>query len=250
MTTLICPAKLNLFLKILGKDGLYHKIETVMMRADKLNDFIRIDESEAFEFECPALQNGNSVVKAVELLENYSGKKFKYKVRLEKNIPPQSGLGGASSDAAAVLLYLNEKEDLKISHGDLMAMAAQIGMDVPFFVSGARLALATHYGETIQALPDLPEDFDYEIHFSGIAVSTKEAYVEFDAHGKTSNAHSGDILDAINKSDSEEIIKNLHNDFESIFRLPSISPNISSERALLSGSGGAYGVFRVKNKNK
>lgn len=252
MSILTCPAKLNLFLRILGTDGPFHRIETVMMRADKLNDLIYIEPSDRFEFECPPSINAkdNSILTAIALLQKRRGSPFNYKIKLEKNIPPKSGLGGASSDAAAVLIYLNEKEDLRISHADLMDIAAQIGMDVPFFLSGASLALASRYGEIIRPLPDLPEDFEYEIRFSGIEVSTKEAYAEFDRIGKKTAPDISALLTAIQKGDSREIIKNLHNDFESIFILPSISRNTSSERALLSGSGGAYGVFRARNKRK
>lgn len=252
MSILSCPAKLNLFLKILGKDKLYHEIETVILRADKLNDFIHIEESDEFKFECQNELNtpDNSILKAIELLQKHSGQKFKYKIRLEKNIPQKSGLGGASSNAAAVLVYLNEKENLKISHADLMELAAKIGMDTPFFVSGAKLALATHYGEIIRPLPDPPEDFEYEIRFTGIEVSTAEAYADFDRNGKSSNPDTALMLAAIKKSDSRAIIENMHNDFESIFNLPSSFQNISSEKALLSGSGGAYGVFHARNKSK
>ncbi len=245
MQIISCPAKLNLFLAIGKKIGNYHEIETVMMRARKLEDFLHIQESENFQFECREVPENNLVVKAVDLLREKTGRNFNYKINLEKNIPLRSGLGGGSSDAAAILVFLNQKENLGISHNDLMAIGAQIGMDLPFFISGHELAFATHYGEKIKALKNLPEDFDYEIHFTGNEISTKEAYEKIT---KISQKSPQKILEAIEKSDTKKILENLHNDFESV--IPLSYQSNASERALLSGSGGAFAVFHEKNTHK
>lgn len=245
MQIISCPAKLNLFLAVGKKVGDYHEIETVIMRAPKLEDFLHIEESEKFEFECKEIPENNSVVKAVELLKKRTGKNFNYKIRLEKNIPIKSGLGGGSSDAASILVFLNQKENLGISHNELMEIGSQIGMDVPFFISGYEVAFANHYGEKIKVLKSLPEDFDYEIHFTGIEISTKEAYEKIT---KAYNKSAQKILDAIEASDTKKILENLHNDFEYITPL-SFRNNVSG-KALLSGSGGAYAVFHEKSRNK
>ncbi|MEK9166951.1 MAG: 4-(cytidine 5'-diphospho)-2-C-methyl-D-erythritol kinase [Patescibacteria group bacterium] len=245
MQIISCPAKLNLFLAIGKKIGDYHEIETVMMRAPKLEDFLHIEESEKLKFECKEMPENNSVMKAIDLLEKKTGKKFNYKIRLEKNIPPRSGLGGGSSDAASILVFLNQKENLGLAHVELMEMGAQIGMDLPFFISGHELALATHYGEKIKALKRLPKDFDYEIHFTGNEISTKDAYEKIT---KISQKFPQKILEAIEQSNTKKILENLHNDFESITPL-SYQSN-ASEKALLTGSGGAFAVFREKNTHK
>lgn len=250
MQVISCPAKLNLFLKVGKKVGDYHEIETVIMRAEKLEDYLHIEESDKFEFECDLIPNENSVTKAINLLQEKTSKKFNYKIKLEKNIPSKSGLGGGSSDAASIIVFLNQKENLGLSHSELMQIGEKIGMDVPFFVSGYELAFAEHFGEKVTKLKPLPKDFDYEIHFSGIEVSTKDAYGKISINPKNSNISSKQILSAIEKSDTKEIISNLHNDFESIFSLPSFFQNNVSGKALLSGSGGAFGVFHVKNKHK
>lgn len=247
MQVISCPAKLNLFLKVGKKIGDYHEIETVMMRAPKLEDFLYIEESDAFSFECELIPDENSVVKAINMLTEKTGKNFNYKIRLEKNIPPKSGLGGGASDAASIIVFLNQKENLGLSHSELMSLGEKIGMDVPFFISGFEVALATHFGEKVMPLNELPEDFEYEIHFSGIEVSTKEAYEKIRTSPEIS---SKPILEAIEKSDTKGIIANLYNDFESIFSLPSSFQNNASEKALLTGSGGAFGVFRVRSRNK
>lgn len=249
MNVLSCPAKINLFLAIKGRDSNgYHEIETILHRTDKLQDFIYIEESEEFSLDCgdiPADEN-NTIVKAVKILEQESGRKLNYKIRVEKNIPPKSGLGGGSSNAAAVLIFLNEHEGLKITHERLMELAAQIGMDVPFFVSGFDTALATHYGEKVSELPALPEDLDFEIKFSNIEISTKDAYTAWDEKKQISNAESSKIIEAIKSQDAKSILENIHNDFESTFPMRD-SYLDENDSLLLSGSGGAFVFFRLKS---
>lgn len=267
MTTLSCPAKINLFLRVGNKIGAFHEIETVLLRTDKLEDMLTFEEAEIFSFEVtgkykvPA-DDSNTVIKAIHLLEKIAAKKFTYKITLEKNIPPCSGLGGGSSDAASTLIFLNEKENLQIPHRELMKIAAQIGMDVPFFLSGFPVALGTHFGEALEELPELPPEIDFEIHFSGLEISTKEAYEKLDEIRSSSqklgstNSSVIHIISAIKAQNSSAILENLHNDFEQI--LPYFSntafiplfQNTSSEKALLSGSGGAFVVFHLKNTHK
>lgn len=245
MNVLSCHAKINLFLAIKARDeNGYHEIETVLHRTDKLQDFIYIEKSESFSLDCgeiPADEN-NTIIKAIKLLEKEGGRKLSYKIRVEKNIPPKSGLGGGSSNAAAVLIFLNELEGLKIPHARLMKMSEQIGMDVPFFVSGFNTAFATHYGENLQELPSLPEDLNFEIHFSEIEVSSKEAYANWDEQNKKSVADASKIIEAIKSKDSAKILENLHNDFESIFPGPD-SYLHKNDCLLLTGSGGAFVSF-------
>ena len=69
----------------------------------------------------------------------------------------RSGLGGASSNAASLLLHLNEAEGIGLNCEELMVLGMQIGMDVPFFLSGYEVARGTHYGEIITPLPALPK---------------------------------------------------------------------------------------------
>lgn len=252
MNVLSCSAKINLFLAIKSRDSSgYHEIETVLHRTDKLQDFIYIEKSEEFSLDCadvPADEN-NTIIKAIRTLEQECGRKLSYKIRVEKNIPPKSGLGGGSSNAAAVLVFLNEHEGLKIPHERLMELAAQIGMDVPFFVSGLDTALATHYGEKISELPALPEDLDFEIKLSNVEVSTKDAYQAWDETNQISNVDSSKIIKAIKTRDAKSILENIHNDFESIFPVRD-SYLDKNEYLLLSGSGGAFVSFHLRNSYK
>ncbi|MFA4814922.1 MAG: 4-(cytidine 5'-diphospho)-2-C-methyl-D-erythritol kinase [Candidatus Gracilibacteria bacterium] len=231
MTTLTCPAKVNLYLAILGRDPSgYHLIDTVFVRVPEPADTLEIELAKEFMFECETLSaEKNSVMKAVRLLEQKSGRKFLYHIRLTKNIPMQSGLGGGSSDAAALLLYLNRQENLGFTREQLMELGAQIGMDVPFFLSGYEVARGTHYGEKITPLPSLPPSFHIDIGFTNIPVSTKGAFATWDKRGLQSTAPTF----------SNDITNNIHNDFEQIF------PDLSFKKinTVLSGSGGAYAIL-------
>ncbi len=225
MTRILAPAKVNLYLAILGKDESgYHLLDTVFARVHELADVLEIEPAKELTFECSALPGEeNTVLRALRLLEQKTGRRFTYKIRLIKNIPLQSGLGGGSSDAASLLLYLNETERLGLTPVELIQLGVQIGMDVPFFLCGYEVARGTHYGEILTPLPPLPSETKIEIGFTTIPISTKEAFVEWDRRGLKSNAptYSPGIL---------------HNDFEQVF------PDLSFKKpnTVLSGSGGAY----------
>lgn len=223
MLRILCPAKVNLFLAIQGKDSSgYHLLDTVFMRTRLFQDELTLERADEFSFHCPTLPaEGNSVVKALEVLQAHTGRRFKYRVTLQKGIPPGSGLGGASSDAASLLLALNDLEDLKLSQKTLLKLGAEVGMDVPFFLSGYSMAHGTHYGEIVEPLA-LPVP-NIEIGFTGISVSTQEAFAEWDRRTCKSNAPAFSPTA-------------LHNDFEQIF------PDLSFKKpnTVLTGTGGAY----------
>jgi 4-diphosphocytidyl-2-C-methyl-D-erythritol kinase len=241
MRTLTCPAKVNLFLAVRSKDSSgYHEIETVLARAPELFDEIEIEAADDFSFHCDSLPGqSNSVVQAVRLLETHTGRTFSYKITLRKNIPPRSGLGGGASDAAAILLYLNEHEKLGLTRDELQIIGAQIGMDVPFFVSGAEVALGTHYGEIITPLHALPFDLKINIELAGHDVSTPEAYARWDAQARTPAPTSKFLLAAIQNGHAEGILAAAHNDFEQI--TPECGPYTKTRH--LCGSGGAVFKF-------
>lgn len=246
MTKLSCPAKVTLFLTIHERDASgYHRIETVMARAAQLEDFLIVEKSEQVLIDAPGLptDESNTVIKALRLLEKVCGKDLLYSIQIQKNIPVASGLGGGSSNAATLMVYLNEAESLGIPHLDLIALGAEVGMDVPFFISGSPVALCTHYGEVVTGLPNLPKDFNFEIHDLGIQRSTKEAYDAWDKSGLRSKKSSASIQEALLYEDKEKILAALHNDFQQLYPLPSILQSNVSGVPLLSGSGGAVVVF-------
>ncbi|MCH2064203.1 MAG: 4-(cytidine 5'-diphospho)-2-C-methyl-D-erythritol kinase [Roseibacillus sp.] len=137
--TVIAPAKLNLALRIHGKreDG-FHELETLMVPLKGLADRLEFKPAEAYALETVGAEVGpvedNLVTKALQLFEQRTGTCCPYQITLEKRIPPGAGLGGGSSDAAAVLQTLNKLEEAGLGKEDLEEMAAQLGSDVPFFL--------------------------------------------------------------------------------------------------------------------
>jgi 4-diphosphocytidyl-2-C-methyl-D-erythritol kinase len=154
-----CYAKINLTLDILGKrsDG-YHEVRTVMQTiglADRLEVAAAAREL-AFACTDPALATpDNLVMRAARLLQEAYNVQMGAALRLEKHIPVAAGLGGGSSNAAATIAALNRLWDLRLSLAELQELAAELGADVPFFLTGG-MALATGRGELITPLPALP----------------------------------------------------------------------------------------------
>ncbi len=161
MITLKAPAKINLTLEVLRKrpDG-YHEIRSVLQTID-LNDTLYIQSGKGISFQCdmPGWSAKNSLLsKAARLLQKATGCKQGAAISLEKRVPLLSGLGGDSSDAAALLKGLNEFWGLSVSNERLQELAVRLGSDVAFFLRGGT-ALAEGRGEIIVPLPPLPESW-------------------------------------------------------------------------------------------
>jgi 4-diphosphocytidyl-2-C-methyl-D-erythritol kinase len=151
------PAKLNLTLEVLGKrpDG-FHEIRSVLQTID-LCDTLQFEVGKGISFDCDmkGWSAGESLVnKAVSLLKEATGCSEGAVIKIEKRIPLMSGLGGDSSDAAAVLLGLNELWGLGLPREKLLAMAAQLGSDVSSFLHGGT-NLVEGKGEKVTPLPSL-----------------------------------------------------------------------------------------------
>ena len=152
-------AKLNLTLEVLGKrpDG-YHDIRSVIQPV-KLCDKITMQRSPDVSVSCemPEWSVEKSLVKqAIDLMWNASDKSRGVSIRLEKNIPLMSGLGGDSSDAAAILDGLNDFWRLELPPEMILEMAAQLGSDIYYFLGGGT-ALVEGRGELVSMLPSVPK---------------------------------------------------------------------------------------------
>ncbi len=185
------PAKLNLFLDVLGKrpDG-YHELETLMVSIG-LYDTLRFQSNESGRLELslnsaspgitPAmrallpLDERNLILKAAQMLRDHTGCTQGASIELSKSIPLQAGLGGGSSDAAATLVALNHLWKLGLPSRELHALAARLGSDVNFFIDSAPLALCHGRGEQIT-----PEPLTQPLHFVVIkppgGLSTREVF--------------------------------------------------------------------------
>ncbi|MCX6969281.1 MAG: 4-(cytidine 5'-diphospho)-2-C-methyl-D-erythritol kinase [Verrucomicrobia bacterium] len=160
--TIQAPAKVNLVLRILAKrrDG-YHDIETLMAPislADEID--IAVSDGDGMDFQCdhPDLPVGpeNLVWRAAEGFRQETGLRFHAKIFLRKRIPHGAGLGGGSSDAAAVIKALDQLLNTGLGLQALEALAAKIGSDIPFFIR-SRPALCRGRGELMQDAAALPK---------------------------------------------------------------------------------------------
>ncbi|QDS97438.1 4-(cytidine 5'-diphospho)-2-C-methyl-D-erythritol kinase [Adhaeretor mobilis] len=192
----LAPAKLNLYLDVLGRraDG-FHELEMLMCPVrlfDQLrwtsNDraeihFTEGESTERFRFSVAGTDvpsdETNLAMKAAHLLAAEAGVEPYGSLSLTKRIPTQAGMGGGSSDAAATLQLLNQAWGVNYSKQRLTGLAAQLGSDVPFFFAGGP-AVCRGRGEILQPQSGLPK-----LHFVVVkpdeSISTKEAFMQLNA---------------------------------------------------------------------
>jgi len=180
--TIRSPAKINLYLNILGKrpDG-YHELETVIERVSLFDTLLlRLSAGTAIKLTCsaPSLITNNSIVKAYQCLKDYLRTDFGATVHLEKHIPVGSGLGGASSNAAFFILGALRLLKVRLSPKELYAVGQQVGSDVNFFLSQQPFALCRGRGEIVEPVL-ISRKYGHDIVFPGIFSSTKSVYAEF-----------------------------------------------------------------------
>lgn len=154
------PAKLNLFLHVVGRraDG-YHLLQTVFRfidLCDTLHFEVRADGVISRATDLPGVpEDEDLTVRAARALQKATGTRQGAQISLEKRIPQGGGLGGGSSDAASVLIALNKLWNTGLTRRELMALALPLGADVPVFVFG-QSAFAQGIGEDLTAVT-LPE---------------------------------------------------------------------------------------------
>jgi len=171
-------AKVNLALAVLGKraDG-YHEIRTLFQSID-LHDELEIRPAARLELRCQDLASvpmqENTVWRAAVALTESASPSEGAEIVLKKRIPPGSGLGGGSSNAAATLLGLCRFWRLDVPSAELSSLAASIGSDVPFFLHGGT-ALGIGRGEEIYPVPEI-QPAHLVVVYPGIHVSTAAAY--------------------------------------------------------------------------
>ncbi len=159
--SLAACAKLNLFLRVLAREGSgYHGIETLFCLIDLADDLTAVKtDKPGIAIDVSGAETGpeedNLAVRAAEMVLNATGNRFGVSLKLTKRIPVQAGLGGGSSNGAAALRAVNELAGHAVPTHELLQFAARLGSDVPFFLSGARLALGWGHGERLLRLPPL-----------------------------------------------------------------------------------------------
>lgn len=215
------PAKINLFLHVIGKreDG-YHELETVFQFLDysDLLKFELTDGSEIIRLDAHSypLPQSDLIVRSALMLASASGLKNPpgIKVTLTKVIPPGSGMGGGSSNAATTLLALNRLWNLSLTRSELHSIAQQLGADVPVFIYG-HSCWATGIGDKFEKLS--PEQHWYCICIPEVVVSTETIFRHPDLcrnHPPASKLefHQGKVC-----NDLEPLSRNLYPEVEEAF---------------------------------
>ncbi len=176
------PAKLNLFLHVVGRrgDG-YHLLQTAIQFID-VCDELNFDVNEDGAIQCTDANDGlarddDLTVRAAKLLQHECGTRQGVNIRLRKVIPTGAGFGGGSSDAATVLLALNRLWGCGLEVGDLEAIAVQLGADVPVFVRG-EASWVEGIGEHLQAM-DFHEPW-YVALFPRVHLDTRKMFASRD----------------------------------------------------------------------
>ena len=256
--TLIAPAKINLYLEIIGDrpDG-YHELVMILQSidlADRLE--LRPNGRQEFRLRCQHPQvptdNSNLAYRAAELMArefpktyaNYGG----VDIILDKQIPVAAGLAGGSTDAAAVLVGLDLIWNLGLTQPQLRELAAKLGSDVAFCLAGGT-AIATGRGEQLDPICDLENLWVVLAKYRNLAISTPWAYQTYrerfgsgylrdpqDIASRTVRVHSGPLVSAISHQQSASIGKLLHNDLEKVV-LPEF-PQVTELREAMQQAGG------------
>lgn len=213
-------AKLNLTLDVLGKreDG-YHELSMVMETVD-LHDTLRFSkEGEGVRALSdlsflPRDQN-NLAAKAALCFSQATGIPVEpLTIRIEKHIPVCAGTAGGSSDAAAVLRYLNRAAGAGLSNEALREIAEAVGSDVPYCVTGGT-ALAKGRGEQLTALPSLPPCW-FVLCKPPFSISTPALFAEIDRHKLRRRPDTQGVLAALEAGDLAGVARRLYNVFEDV----------------------------------
>jgi 4-diphosphocytidyl-2-C-methyl-D-erythritol kinase len=241
------PAKINLTLEVLARraDG-HHGVRSVMVPLD-LADELAFEPAGAFGFECDRIELAGERNLAVMALASVCGRLPPVRMRLTKRIPVQAGLGGGSSDAAAVLRAAMSGILGPTPPHDWLQLARSLGSDVPFFLAETA-ALVEGTGERVTPAGSIPA-WHVLIVKPPVSVSTAAAYRELDELERPQRPRTAcvsiEMLEALQRADFVAVERLLQNDFHelTVARTPEVGAAIDALRsagagnALLAGSG-------------
>lgn len=249
---MLAPAKINLTLEVLARrDDGYHGIRSVMVPL-ALSDELAVEPATAFSFACDRgdlSDDRNLAVRALRALEIEP----RAALLLRKRIPSQAGLGGGSSDAAAVLRAAMDGAFGPAPPRDWIALARSLGSDVPFFLTGTG-ALVEGTGERVTAIGALPAWHALVIK-PPTGMSTATAYAELDKRERSIRRRSESVslrtVEALQRCDFTLVEALMQNDFQDVIArlVPEVRAALDALRAagagnaLLAGSGSC--VFTI-----
>lgn len=260
--TMLAPAKLNLFLRVVRRrsDG-FHDLETVMT-AINLFDTIRFESSDSSDVDLrvvmassrvrnspspEAIPTGpnNLVVRAAKLLKEYARTDQGVQILLVKRIPSAAGMGGGSSDAAATLAGLNRFWKLGLTRAELLDLAAQLGSDIGFFLGGSSTAVCRGRGELVEPLR-LPKCLHFVVARPSTGLSTPEVFKQCQPGDSQQNVDA--FTDALRQPGLGRMVRLLLNDLQipaerlnhEVRQLRSLFNELPVLGHQMSGSGTSY----------
>lgn len=244
-------AKVNIFLKIVGKRGNYHLLASRFVKVYNLFDVISFEKAKCENFvldgNFSCEMNKNSIYKSYLALKDFAGVEefFKnHKVVVDKKIPEFAGLGGGSSNAATFLNMVNKACNLNLSKDELAKIGSKIGSDVPFFIYDFASANVSGVGEVVE---EFQEDcLNIEVFTPKIECNTAEIFKLF--REKFYKEFSLDEVNLLFKQGSKEILKsfsiNFANDLYKVAK--TLYPQLKEYEKngwFFSGSGSSF--FRI-----
>lgn len=264
MVSAISHTRLTLGLDIIGKLSQgqyvgYHELGIVKQKIS-LGDTITIDDAQSMSVSCkyPGVPEDSSNIcwQAVDLLKREYGVSKSVHIDIDKVIPVQGGLAGGSTNAATVIMLLDELWGLGMSLGDKIRLGRQLGMDVPFYFT-SNCAFDSEATEQLRPIEHAIK-MAFVLVVPPFGVSTAEAYegIDYSAVGQRID-HTKALEKALHDKNYMDVVKNIHNDFElSVFKqkceLITICDELlelGADASFMSGSGSTVvGVFEDMSK--
>ncbi len=219
-------SKINVGLAITGKrDDGYHDIDTIFQSiflGDSL--YFARHHSVVFSGDAPELPyymaqlipytESNIAMKALRMVQDYTGCKQGAAIHLLKRVPPCAGMGGGSGDGAAMLLGLNKFWDLRLTDEELLTMASKLGSDVPFLLKGGT-ARGTGRGELLETLPTSSAQWLLIVK-PEVSISTAEAYGRFAGTSRVTSDTMDTVTAHMNAKDFCQAFISSDNTFEEL----------------------------------
>ena len=250
-------AKINLSLDLTGilPDG-YHAINTVMQSVDLADTVMLTPADGGLSLSCSApgipTDGRNAAWKAAAAFCRAAGTAPDYHIHIEKRIPSEAGMGGGSADAAAVLSILNGLHGAPLGETELLALALEIGADVPFCLTGGT-RLCLDKGEVMAPLPAFSAHV--LIAKPNRGVSTAEAFRRFDTAEKLAHPNNDGFLFHIARGEIPAAFRCAGNLFEQLTDVPegaAIKQSMLANGAFyaaMTGSGSAFfGLFQTREE--
>ncbi len=246
------PAKVNLHLAVGTKrpDG-YHRIISIFQTCSLCDILNATLEEGPFSVEVTGLegicpQGRSTLDKASLLWKSEFGLTGKLRVHVTKRIPSQAGLGGGSSDAASLILWLNEVTGARLPKERLMEFGAKIGCDVPFFVSDSRAAIVGGAGEEVTPIRAREDLEGWVIIPRAEKVSTAEAYRALDSRKEIPELESPQHLEEMYRKPLSQWA--FRNDFDMVNTRPEIA--VSPDRKLYLTRSGSCHILLSEGKKR